>query len=94
MFVTIVDAIFVVLLSSSLHQRFVAFHAKNPLRRPSIFQIFNLLLAVSAFEAGRTKGLVAGQDGQILNLIVTHTAAVCAIVADERAIAKEEEIGV
>jgi hypothetical protein len=38
--------------------------------------------------------LVAGEDSQILDLVAASAAAVCAIIAYEGAIAKEEEVGV
>lgn len=36
--------------------------------------------------------MIAGQDGQILDLIPTDTATVCTIVTDERSVAEEEEV--
>ena len=45
-----------------LHQRLVAVHAKDTLRRSCIFEVFDLLFAVPAFEACRTKGLISRQD--------------------------------
>ena len=57
-------------------------HTEYPLRCASISQILNLALAVSASKAVSAKGLVAREDGQILNLISTGVTAVGAIVAD------------
>lgn len=70
----------------------MAFHTKNPLRSPGIFQVFNLFLTVSAFEAGRAKGLVTGEDSQILDLVATCAAAIGAVVADERPVAEKEKV--
>ena len=67
-------------------------HAEYALRCACIAEILNLALTVAAFEAIRTKGLVARQDGQVFDLIAACTAAVCAIVADEGAIAEKEEV--
>jgi hypothetical protein len=70
----------------------VTFHAKYSLRCPSVFEIFDLLLAVPTLKAVGAEGLIAGQDGQILDLVIADTAAVCTIVADERPVAEEEEV--
>lgn len=67
-------------------------HAKDALGRPRIAQIFYFSLAVSTSEAGRAKGLISRQDGQVFDLVAACAAAVCAIVADEGAIAEEEEV--
>ena len=72
----------------------MAVHAENALRGARVTQVFNLSLAVPTSEAGSTECLVTGQDGQIFNLISTDGAAVGAVVADERAIAEEEKVGV
>lgn len=56
-------------------------HAKNTLRRSRIAQVLDLLLAISASEALGAKGLVTRQDRQVLDLISTRTATVCAIAA-------------
>lgn len=69
-------------------------HAENALRCPSISKIVDLAFAVAAFEAGGAEGLVASQDGQVLDFVVTSAAAICAIIADERTVAKEEKIGI
>ena len=65
----------------------MAFHAEDPLRRPCILKVLNLLLAVSTFEAGGAECLVPGEDREIFNLVAARTAAVCAIVAYQRAVA-------
>jgi hypothetical protein len=66
----------------------VAVHAKDAVRRPGIAQILDFPLAVPTPEAGCAKGLVSGQDGQVLNLIIAGAAAVGAVIADEGAIAE------
>lgn len=38
--------------------------------------------------------MVAREDGEIFDLVAARTAAVCAVVADEGAIAEEEEVRV
>ena len=70
----------------------MAAHAKDALRSPSISEIFNLPLAVPTPEAGRTERLIARQNRQVLNLIAAGVAAVCAVVAYQRAITEEKEI--
>lgn len=82
------------LLSSSRHQRFVAPHAEDALRRPGISKVFDLALAVAAAKAGRAESLIPGQDGKVFDLVPARAAAVSTIVADERAIAEEEEVGI
>ncbi len=72
----------------------MAAHAEDALRCSGISQVLYLPLAVAAAEASRAEGLVPRQDGQIFDLIAASTTAVCAIVADEGAIAKEEEVRV
>ena len=79
---------------SPLHQRFVAIHAKDALRRSRIFQVLNFLLATPTFEAIRTEGLIASKDSQVLDLVVADAAAVGAIVANEGAITEQEEVGI
>lgn len=69
-------------------------HAKDTLRRPRVAQIFYLPLAVSTPKTGCAKGLVSGQDCQVFDLVAACAAAICAVVADEGAIAEEEEVGV
>lgn len=83
-----------VLLPPAGHQSVVTGHAEDALGGPRIPQILNLLLAVPAAKAAGTKGLIARQDGQILDLVPARAAAVGAIVADEGAIAEEKEVGV
>jgi hypothetical protein len=72
----------------------MARHAEDALRRPRISKVLNLALAVAAAETGRAEGLVTRQDGQVFNLVAARAAAVCAVVADERAVTEQQEIGV
>ena len=64
------------------------------MRRSSITKVLYLALAVSAPETGGAESLVARQDGQVLNLVSASATAVRAVVADEGAIAEQEEVGV
>lgn len=64
------------------------------MRRAGIAQILDLPLAVAASKAGRAEGLVARQDGQVFDLVVTSATAVRAVVAYEGAVAEQEEVGV
>ena len=82
------------LFPSPLHQRFMTFHAKYPLRRPGIFEILNFLLAISTSETGGTKRLVSGEDGKILDFVPTSTAAISTVIADEGAVAEKEQVGI
>jgi cobalamin biosynthesis protein CobD/CbiB len=70
----------------------VAAHAKDALGGPGISQIFDLPLTISAPEASSAEGLISGQDGQVFNFISTRATAVCAVVANQGAVAKEEQI--
>lgn len=72
----------------------MASHAKNALRCARIAQVLDLALAVAASKAIRAEGLVAGQDGQVLDLVAAVVAAVRAVVADERSVAEEQQVGV
>jgi len=69
-------------------------HAEDALAGPCVSQVVNLSLAVPAFEAVCAKGLITCEYGEIFDLIVAGGAAVGAVVADEGAVAEEEEIGV
>jgi hypothetical protein len=70
----------------------VAGHAEDSLRRSCVSEILDLAFAVPASEARRAESLVACEDSQILDLIAAGAAAVCTIIADERAITEEEEV--
>jgi hypothetical protein len=67
-------------------------HAEYALRRASIAKVLNLALAVPASEAVGTESLVTGQDGQVLDLVAAVIAAVCAVVAYQRAVAEKQQI--
>lgn len=82
------------LFSPPLHQQLMAFHAEDALRRPRVFEILNLLLAIPTAETRGAEGLLAGQDGEIFDFVPTGGATVGAIVADEGAVAEEEQVGV
>lgn len=70
----------------------MAVHAEHSLAGSCISQVLDLLLAVAATKAAGTVCLVAGENGEILDLVATGAAAVCAVVADEGAIAEEEQV--
>lgn len=72
----------------------MACHAEDALRGTGIAEVFNLALAVPASEAISTEGLVASQDGQVLDLVAAVVAAVGAVVAYEGAVAEEEQVGI
>ena len=59
----------------------MAAHAKDALRRARITQVLNLPLAVATPKAGAAEGLLAGEDGEVLDLVVAGAAAICAVVA-------------
>ena len=64
-------------------------HAEDALASTRISQVLNLPLAVSTFEAGSAKGLVASEDGEVFDFVAACIATVCAVVAYERAVAEE-----
>ena len=66
----------------------MAAHAEDALRRSRIAQILDLPLAIATSKTARTESLVARQDGKVFNLVVAGAAAVRAVVAYERAVAK------
>jgi hypothetical protein len=70
----------------------VAAHAEDALRCPGISQVLDLALAIATAEACSTKGLVAREDGELLDLVPACRAAVGTVVANEGAVAKEEEV--
>jgi hypothetical protein len=67
-------------------------HAEYSLRGPGIPKILNLPLTVATSKAGSTKCLVASEDGKILDLVATGTAAVGAVVANEGAISEKQQV--
>ena len=72
----------------------MARHAEDALRGAGIAQVLDLALAVPAPETVRTEGLVAGQDGQVLDLVAAVVAAVGAVVAYQRAVAEQQQVRV
>ena len=38
--------------------------------------------------------MFSSQDGEVLDLVAAHAAVISALVADKRAVAKEEQVGV
>jgi hypothetical protein len=81
-------------LAPARHQRLVARHAEDALRGAGIAQVLDLALAVAAAEAIGAEGLVARQDGQILDLVAAVVAAICAVVAYQRAVAEQQQVRV
>jgi hypothetical protein len=72
----------------------VAGHTEYALRGSSIAQVVDFPFTIATSEAVCAKGLVSCQYSQVFDLVVTCAAAVCAIVADERSIAEQEEVGI
>jgi hypothetical protein len=56
-------------------------HAENTLRGPSITQVLNPPLAVSAFETIGTECLIACQNCQIFDFVSARAAAVGTVAA-------------
>jgi hypothetical protein len=69
-------------------------HAEDTLRSAGIAQVLDLALAIPTPEAVGTEGLVAGQDGEILDLVAAVVAAICAVVAYQGAVAEEQQVRV
>jgi len=67
-------------------------HAEDALTGARIAQVLDLALAVPTSETGGAKGLVAGEDGEVFDLVAAGVAAICTVVADEGAVAEEEEV--
>jgi hypothetical protein len=65
-------------------------HTEDTLRSAGIAQVLDLALAIPTPEAVGTEGLVAGQDGEILDLVAAVVAAICAVVAYQGAVAEEQ----
>jgi hypothetical protein len=70
----------------------VARHAEYTLGGASIAEVFNFAFAIPASKAVCAESLVAGEDCQVFDFIAAGIAAVCAVVADEGAIAEQEEV--
>ena len=66
----------------------MAFHTEDALGGSSIAQVVDFLFAVPAAKTAFAKGLLAGQDGQVLDFIRARTATVGAVAADERTVAE------
>ena len=58
-------------------------HAEDALGGAGVAEVLDLALAVATAEACGAEGLVAREDGQVLNLVAAGIAAVGAVVADE-----------
>jgi hypothetical protein len=61
-------------------------HTEYPLGCASISEIFDLALTIPTTKASCAERLVASEDSEVFDLIAACTAAVCTIVADERAV--------
>ena len=72
----------------------MAFHTEDPLGGSSIAQVVDFLFAVPAAKAAFAKGLLAGEDGEVLDLVRARAATVGAVAADERPVAEQEQVGV
>ena len=72
----------------------MAVHAEHALTGSRISQVLNLPLAIPTSKAAGAVCLVAGENGEVLNLISTGAAAIRAVVANEGAIAEQKQIGV
>jgi hypothetical protein len=70
----------------------VAGHAEDALGGASVAEVFNLAPAVAAAETVCAESLVAGQDCQVLDLVAAVIAAVCAVVANQGAVAEEQQV--
>jgi len=69
-------------------------HTEDTLRSAGIAQVLDLALAIPTAEAVGTEGLVASQDGQIFDLVAAVVAAICTVVAYQRAVAEQQQIRV
>lgn len=67
-------------------------HAEDALAGACVAKIVDFAFTIAALEAGSAKSLIAGENGKILDLVTTRRARVCAVVADEGAIAKKEKV--
>ena len=72
----------------------MAGHAEDALGSACIAQVLDLPLAIPAPEAVGAKGLVAGQDGEVFDLVAAVIAAVGAVVADQGAVSEQQQVGV
>lgn len=67
-------------------------HAKDTLGSARITQILNLPFTVATPEAAGAERLVAGENGQVFDLVAACIAAICAVITNEGAVAEEEQI--
>ena len=72
----------------------MAIHAKDTLGGTSIAQIVDFLFAVATAKAAFTKGLFAGEDGEILDFIPACGTGVGTIAADQGAITEHEQMSI
>lgn len=72
----------------------MAAHTEDALRCSRVSEILDLSLAVTTPEAAGTECLVSGKDGQVFDLVAACATAIGAIVADEGAIAEQEEVSI
>lgn len=69
-------------------------HAKDALRSPGITEVVYFALAVAAAEARRTECLVARKNGKVFDLVAACAAAISAVVANQGAVAQQQQVGV
>jgi hypothetical protein len=67
-------------------------HAKVTVRRSCIAQVLDLPLAVPTTKAWLAIGLISRKDREVFNFVAASAAAVRAVIANEGAIAKEEQV--
>lgn len=72
----------------------MALHTEETLQGAGVAQVLDFHLAQAAFEAVQAVGLVAGEDGQVVDFLVALLAVVQAVRAYEVAVAQHEEIQV
>lgn len=69
-------------------------HTEYALRGSGIAKIIDLPLAIATSEAVCAECLISCQYSQIFDLVAARAAAVGAVVANERSVAEQEEIGI
>lgn len=69
-------------------------HTEYALRGSRISKIVNFPLAIATPETICTERLISCQYSQILDLVVACAAAVGAVVANERSVAEQKEVGI
>lgn len=75
-------------------QALVARHAEEALGRAGIAEVLDFQLAQAALEAAQAVGLVAGQYGQVVDLLVALLARIQALRAHQQPVSEHKEIGV